>query len=105
MPRVIIAEGAAHGLERCRRFLAAKVPEAAKRAAKTIEQHFQLLEHTPDIGRPFVDLPDELRALIIPFGASGCIALYRHESADDAVYILAFRRMREAGYEVNRSEH
>lgn len=36
MPRVIATEGAAQGLERCRRFLAAKAPDAAKRAGQTI---------------------------------------------------------------------
>lgn len=40
----------------------------------------------------------ELRELIIDFGQSGYIALYRHEPSDDAVYVLAFRHQREAGY-------
>ena len=40
----------------------------------------------------------ELRELVIPFGDSGYVALYRHEAADNAVYILAFRHQREAGY-------
>jgi plasmid stabilization system protein ParE len=86
-------------LERCRQFLAAKAPEAAKRAAQAIERQFLLLESMPGIGRPFSDeLPELLRELIIPFGASGYVALYRHEPADDAVYVLAFRHQKEAGY-------
>lgn len=97
MPRVIITEGAGQGLERCRRFLAAKAPEAAKRAGQAIERQFLLLESTPNIGRPFPDVP-ELRELVIPFGNSGYVALYRHEPADDAVYVLAFRHQKEAGY-------
>lgn len=97
MPRVIITEGATKGLERCRQFLAAKAPEAARRAGQAIEQQFILLETSPDIGRPFSD-PFELRELLIPFGDSGYSALYRHEPADDAVYVLAFRHQKEAGY-------
>jgi plasmid stabilization system protein ParE len=84
-------------LERCRRFLAAKNPQAAGRAGQIIEKHFAILETDPDIGRPFPDLP-ELRELIIAFGDSGYIALYRHDPARDSVYVLAFRHQKEAGY-------
>ena len=52
-----------------------------------------LLEMAPDIGRPFPEMP-ELRELVIAFGDSGYVALYRHEPADDAVYVLAFRHQR-----------
>lgn len=97
MPRVIITEGAAEGLERCRKFLAAKVREAARQAGQVIEQQFLLLETTPDIGRPLPEMP-ALRELVITFGDSGYVALYRHEPADNAVYILAFRHQKEAGY-------
>lgn len=97
MPRVIITEGAVQGLERCRRFLAGKSPEAARRAGQTIARHLATLETTPTIGRPFPELP-EWRELVIEFGDSGYVALYRYEPADDAVYVLAFRHQKEAGY-------
>jgi plasmid stabilization system protein ParE len=97
VPQVIVTEGAAEGLERCRKFLAAKAPDAARRAGQAIERQFLLLETFPDIGRPFPDMP-ELRELVIAFGDSGYVALYRHESADDTVYVLAFRHQKEAGY-------
>ncbi|MFI4879165.1 MAG: type II toxin-antitoxin system RelE/ParE family toxin [Steroidobacterales bacterium] len=97
MPRIVVTEGAGQGLEHCRRFLAAKNPQAARRAGQTIERHFALLETSPDIGRPFPELP-QLRELIIAFGDSGYVALYRHDLADDAVYVLAFRHQKEAGY-------
>ena len=83
MPQVIVTEGAAEGLERCRRFLAVKAPDAARRAGQAIERQFLLLETAPDIGRPFPEMP-ELRELVIAFGDSGYVALYRHEPADDA---------------------
>ncbi len=97
MPRVIITEGAAQGLERCRCFLAEKNPLAAKRAGQAIECQFALLETEPEIGRPFDDLP-EFRELIIPFGDSGYVALYHHEVNTGSVYVLAFRHQKEAGY-------
>lgn len=97
MPQVIVTEGAAQGLERCRRSLAVKAPEAARRAGQAIDRQFQLLEKTPDIGRPLPELP-ELRELLIAFGDSGYVALYRHEPVDDAVYVLAFRHQKDAGY-------
>jgi plasmid stabilization system protein ParE len=101
VPRVIVTEGAAQGLEHCRQFLATKNPLAVKRAGQIIERQFALLETTPDIGpdigRPLPELP-ELRELIINFGDSGYVILCRHEPADDTVYVLAFRHQKEAGY-------
>jgi ParE toxin of type II toxin-antitoxin system, parDE len=40
-----------------------------------------------------------LRELVIAFGDSGYVALYRYDRDDDAVYVLAFRHQREAGFE------
>lgn len=97
MPRVIITQGAAKGLERCRLFLVEKNPQASNRAGQAIERQFTLLETNPDIGRPLDDLP-ELRELIVAFGESGYVALYRHELETDTVYVLAFRHQKEAGY-------
>lgn len=97
MPRLIITEGAADDLERCRQFLTARAADAARRAGQSIERQFKLLETAPDIGRPVYDAP-ELREILIAFGDSGYVALYHHEPADDAVYVLAFRHQKEAGY-------
>lgn len=80
MPQVIVTEGATEGLKRCRKFLAAKAPEAAKRTGQAIERQFLLLETATDIDRPFPEIP-ELREL-----------------ADDTVYVLAFRHQKEVGY-------
>jgi plasmid stabilization system protein ParE len=92
-----VTQGALDGLSRCRRFLAVRAPEAAKRAGQAIERSFLLLETAPGIGRPLPHLP-ELRELVIAFGDSGYVALYRHEARDDSVYVLAFRHQKEAGY-------
>ena len=39
-----------------------------------------------------------MRELVIPFGETGYVALYRYDTEGDLVYILAFRHQREAGY-------
>ncbi|MDP1575120.1 MAG: type II toxin-antitoxin system RelE/ParE family toxin [Coxiellaceae bacterium] len=97
MPRIIITQGAALGLERCRSFLMEKNGAAATRAAEAIKRSFSILQAEPEIGRPLEDLP-ELRELIIPFGGSGYVALYRYEVKTSSLYILAFRHQKEAGY-------
>lgn len=97
MPRVIITQGAALGLERCRQFLAEKNPQAAVRAAQTISHALSLIEQQPNAGKPLDESP-ELRELIIPFGDAGYAALYRFEPADDAIYLLAFKHQKELGY-------
>ena len=100
MPRLILTEGAAFGLERCRAFLADKSPQAAGRAGQAIAAQFRLLEMTPQMGRPFEGEPD-LRELVIPFGDAGYVALYHFDRGADAVLVLvlAVRHQREAGYQ------
>ena len=49
------------------------------------------------MGRPF-EMEPRLRELAIGFGDSGYVALYRYEPGGDAVYVLAFRHQRKAGY-------
>jgi len=97
VPRVVITGGAARGLARCRDFLESKNPRAAARAGQLIELQFALLETSPDIGRPVPESP-AFRELLISFGDSGYVALYRHEAAMDTVYIVAFRHQKQAGY-------
>jgi plasmid stabilization system protein ParE len=67
------------------------------RAAEAIERQLELLESTPEIGRPLAEMP-ELRELLIAFGDSGYVALYRYVPAENVVFILAFRHQKEAGF-------
>lgn len=97
MPRVVITVGAIRGLERCRQFLIKKDGRAAARAGTLIERQFLLLESTPEIGRPIEEHP-ELRELVIGFGEAGYVALYRYVATEEAVFVLAFRHQKEAGY-------
>jgi plasmid stabilization system protein ParE len=96
VPRIIITDVAAQGLERYRLFLSEKNPQAAIPAGQTIKRQFTLLETEPEIGRPVDDLP-ELRELMIPFGDSGYVALYRHEEITDTVYSIGFPASERSG--------
>lgn len=97
MPRLIVTAGAVSGMRRSRDCLARVAPGALGRAAQALSSHIQLLETNPEVGRPLPEAA-ELRELVIPFGDSGYVALYRYEAGDDAVYLLALRHQREAGY-------
>jgi toxin ParE1/3/4 len=83
-------------LERACLFLAGRDEEAAVKALDAIDAGSLLLENFPEAGRPADDLEQEHRELLIPFGASGYLLLYRMENA--LVYILAVRHQKEAGY-------
>lgn len=92
-----MTEGARDGLHRCREFLADRNLATAERAGQVIARQFRLLAETPAMGRS-VDRQAGLRELVIGFGTSGYVALYRHDADEDIVVILAFRHQREAGY-------
>lgn len=92
-----VTPGAARGLERCREFLALKSPAASRRAAQAVIRQLEVLTTQPGIGRPLEDEPG-LRVLIVSFGDSGYVALYRCDQQGDTVFLLAFRHQRETGY-------
>lgn len=96
MPQVKFAPSALSDLERLRDFLRSKNPAAAKRAATAIKKAIRRLEQHPQMGRPADDMDAEYRELIIDFGDSGYIALYRFEG--DLVTVLALRHQKESGY-------
>jgi hypothetical protein len=59
-----------------------------------IRDAFRPLTHAPNMDRPVED-GEDLRELVIDFGVSGYLALYRYEPALDAVTILAVKLRRE----------
>ena len=97
MPQVRLSARAQADVTRLHQFLASKDAEAAKRAVLTIRDAFRTLTHAPMIGRPIEDHP-ELRELVIDFGASGYLALYRPEPTLNTVTILAIKHQREDDY-------
>lgn len=102
MPQVIFAPAALQDLQRLREFLRPKNPAAAKRAATNIVTAIQSLARHPQIGRP-IEAPEGIEAeginhreLLIGFGDSGYVALYRLEG--ELVTVLALRHQKETGY-------
>ena len=96
MPSVKFSPGALSDMERLRDFLQIKNPIVSQKVAATIVQSLQILEKHPQIGRPADDMEPEYRELVISFGQSGYVALYRFDGK--SVIILAIRHQLEAGY-------
>lgn len=96
MPSVKFTPAALGDLVRLREFLRPRNPAAAKRAAQAIIKAIQLLEQHPQIGRPIEEMALEYRELLIDFGESGYVALYRYES--DQVTVLSLRHQKEVGF-------
>lgn len=97
MPHVILSLSAESGIRRCRRFLLSKNPLAAKRAASEISRQIGQLKLLPESGRRF-GKSETIRELVIPFGASGYLALYRYDKLQDTVTVLSFRHQLESAY-------
>jgi plasmid stabilization system protein ParE len=70
-------------------------PHTAATAVSRIRSAVSLLEHHPFIGRP---VQRELRELVISYGKTGFVALYRYVATRDEVRILAVRHQRELDY-------
>lgn len=96
MSRLIWTPRALAGLEQAYFFLAEKDQEAALRALEAIDGGALMLENFPQAGRPADDLEPEHKELLIPFGKSGYVLLYRMENS--FVYILAVKHQKNAGY-------
>ncbi|MDH4215480.1 MAG: type II toxin-antitoxin system RelE/ParE family toxin [Gallionella sp.] len=97
MPYVRLSVRAQSDISRLHAFLLEKDSNAAKRAVLAIREAFIPLKQSHMIGRPVEDYGD-LRELVIDFGASGYLALYRFELPLDVVTILAIKHQRENDY-------
>ena len=97
MAKVILTRKAAEQIAAFRSYYHDKEPIAGERAVAALLGAIRRLEDHPAIGRPCSDYP-HLRELVIPFGRSGYVALYRTDRL--RVVILTIRHQREAGYEI-----
>lgn len=98
MSQVVVSESARKDLQRLQNFLKTKNVLAAKKAAEIIIRGIKQLQTSPTIGRPVEHLPLEYHELVIEFGSSGYVMLYRHDELTDRVVILKVRHQKEAGY-------
>lgn len=96
MARILYGARALADLDRLFDFLAEQEPGVAKEAAAAIVHAIAVLERHPYIGRP---VRGRVRELVISFGRSGYVALYRVTPGRDRVEVLAVRHQREAGYQ------
>jgi plasmid stabilization system protein ParE len=93
--QVVYSENALANLESVLNFLAEHDPQAAVGAASAICEAVDTLSNHPLIGRT---VAGELRELVISYGKTGYIALYRFLPVQDQVRILAIRHQRELDY-------
>ena len=97
MPRIVVSRRAHGDFSRLYQFLLEKDELSATRAVVAIRDAFIPLTFAPLIGRPMPDRP-QLRELVIDFGATGYLALYRFDRTADTVTILAIKHQRENNY-------
>jgi plasmid stabilization system protein ParE len=93
--QIVHAARAIENLERASGILLAESPDTALAAADAIESAVDALAAHPLLGRR---VEGDLRELVISFGATGYIALYRFVVQEDMVRILALRHQREIGF-------
>lgn len=95
MAQIVHSARAIDNLEHAFGFLLAENPAAVAVTAEAIESAVNTLAAHPLVGRR---VEGDLRELVISFGATGYIALYRFVVQQDTVRILALRHQREIGY-------
>lgn len=92
MARVVYSARSLDHIERAFQFLRDKNPAAAVTA---IQSAVDNLAAHPLVGRR---IEGELRELIISYGQTGYVALYRFVISRDEVRILAIRHQQELGF-------
>ena len=92
MATVVYARRALNDLDRLLTFLAREDAPAAARSAGAIRSAVDLLAEHPLIGRV---RHGDIRELVISFGKTGYVALYRFVPARAEVRVLGFRHQRE----------
>ncbi len=97
MARVVYSPVALRDLERLFEFLAQRDPQAALDALQAIRSAVDILADHPLVGRV---RDGEVRELVISFGASGYLALYRYLAVADIVRVLGLRHQRELDFPV-----
>jgi plasmid stabilization system protein ParE len=95
LARLIYSDRALADLEVLTDFLIEIDLSAAMETIELIQEAVTVLKQHPLIGRP---VEFGLRELVISRGKTGYVALYSLEDEHDAVFILAIRHQREAGY-------
>jgi plasmid stabilization system protein ParE len=93
--QIIYSDEAFTDFERIVEFLLESSPQHAAEALENIRSAIGVLDPHPLIGRR---VDEHIRELVISWGITGYLALYRFDPAFDVVRILRIRHQREAGY-------
>ncbi|WP_237385955.1 type II toxin-antitoxin system RelE/ParE family toxin [Xenorhabdus sp. Sc-CR9] len=96
MPSIIWLRSALHDVERIHRFWKQRDTAIASRAVSVIRQGVKLLLKHPQSGRPAEGFESEYCELLIDFGDSGFMILYRYDGKQ--VSIINVKHQRELGY-------
>lgn len=96
--RIVYASRALDDLARVFRFLAEHDPAAAVASASAIRSAVEMLAQHPYAGRRVEGVQREVRELVISFGKTGYVALYRFIPVKGEVRILALRHQRELDF-------
>ena len=96
MAQVVYSARSLIHIERAFQFLRDKNPAVARDAVVAIQSAVDSLAGHPLIGRR---IEGDLRELVISYGQSGYVALYRLVVSQDEVRLLAIRHQRELGFQ------
>jgi len=96
MAKISYSSQALADLERINDFLAENDINGQMEALDLIDDAVSVLARHPLIGR---QAEAGLRELVISQGKTGYVALYSYEADHDAIFILAIRHQREAGFQ------
>ena len=96
MAQVVYSARSLGHIERAFQFLRDKNPTAALNAVTAIQSAVDNLAAHPLIGRR---IEGEVRELVISYGQTGYVALYRFVVPQNEVRILAIRHQRELGFQ------
>jgi len=92
---VVYGAKAVADLERLFQFLVQHDQASAAASAAAIRSAIEMLTQHPLIGRK---VSGDIRELVISFGRTGYLALYRFVPAVEEVRVLSIRHQREIGY-------
>ena len=96
MAQVVYSARSLAHIERAFQFLRDQNPAAARDAVTAIQSAVDNLAAHPLIGRR---IEGEVRELVISYGHTGYVALYRFVIPQNEVRILAIRHQRELGFQ------
>lgn len=97
MARIILAPEIRDDFDRIFDFLFEHAPESAATRIDDIVRALDILQSSPQIGRP-VRGASAMRELVISNGTHGYLALYRFIAELDVVLVVAIRSQRELRY-------